>query len=338
MGKHLTLAEQEYVSSLIKRDRKPPMEAFKALVKQREDHGESAPNKSTFYRYLNGQTHAPLKQETRGRHKLLRKADVRKLQQSRRRLAKAADSEKRITYEDILEEAGLDSDPSLKTAANAMREQGIKFRPPRRKIALTKKDANKRKRVALDWKKKRKSFWSTKVHGYRDEKAFAMPLALEQRKRYKQQRCTGHLRLASEGAEQGFTKPRDKHSFLGFPSVVISAAVAADSVILWHENKKWNGDAAAALYKGPLKTALKRKWGERARYTIIEDGDRKGNQSTKGLAAKVEVGIDAMVLPPRTSAFPYCLFESCLIITAATVMLHFMRIFKHVFKHFSNHP
>ena len=338
MGKHLTLAEQEYVSSLIKRDRKPPMEAFKALVKQREDHGESAPNKSTFYRYLNGQTHAPLKQETRGRHKLLRKADVRKLQQSRRRLAKAADSEKRITYEDILEEAGLDSDPSLKTAANAMREQGIKFRPPRRKIALTKKDANKRKRVALDWKKKRKSFWSTKVHGYRDEKAFAMPLTPEQRKRYKQQRCTGHLRLASEGAEQGFTKPRDKHSFLGFPSVVISAAVAADSVILWHENKKWNGDAAAALYKGPLKTALKRKWGERARYTIIEDGDRKGNQSTKGLAAKVEVGIDAMVLPPRTSAFPYCLFETCLIITAATVMLYFMRIFKHVFKHFSNHP
>ena len=35
-------------------------------------------------------------------------------------------------------------------------------------------------------------------------------------------------------------------------------------------------------------------------YTIVEDGDRKGNQSKKGIDAKKQAGIKAMTLPPRT--------------------------------------
>ena len=35
-------------------------------------------------------------------------------------------------------------------------------------------------------------------------------------------------------------------------------------------------------------------------FTIVEDGDRKGNQSKKGIDAKRQAGIKALTLPPRT--------------------------------------
>lgn len=40
--------------------------------------------------------------------------------------------------------------------------------------------------------------------------------------------------------------------------------------------------------------------GELPRYTVVEDGDRKGNQSGKGIAAKKNAKIFSMLLPPRT--------------------------------------
>ena len=54
---------------------------------------------------------------------------------------------------------------------------------------------------------------------------------------------------------------------------------------------------------GPLATALKKTWGKKRQYTIVEDGDRKGNQSGKGVAAKERAKIRAMTLPPRTPAW-----------------------------------
>ena len=103
---------------------------------------------------------------------------------------------------------------------------------------------------------------------------------------------------------RGCTKPRDKHSFVGFPSVTVSAAVAKDKVVMWSiVQKSWNGKTAADMYKGPLTKALRKTWGKRKHYVIVEDGDRKGNQSGKGNAAKREVKIRAMTLPPRTPSW-----------------------------------
>ena len=86
--------------------------------------------------------------------------------------------------------------------------------------------------------------------------------------------------------------------------MTISAAVAQDRVIMWDVVKKsWNGAAAAAMYAGPLASALKKMWGNKRQYTIVEDGDRKGNQSGKGVAAKDRAKIRAMTLPPRTPSW-----------------------------------
>ena len=75
---------------------------------------------------------------------------------------------------------------------------------------------------------------------------------------------------------RGFTKPRDKHSFVGSPSVTVSAAVNKNRVIMWHVLKKtWNGASAAQMYKGPLLSAMRRTYGKSPTYTIVEDGDRK---------------------------------------------------------------
>ena len=83
-----------------------------------------------------------------------------------------------------------------------------------------------------------------------DNKAFPYPLTPAQRKRFRQTMISGHLRKPSEGLDRGFTKPREKHSFIGIPSVTISAAVAKDKVIMWHVvDSSWNGAAAATMYK-----------------------------------------------------------------------------------------
>lgn len=129
-------------------------------------------------------------------------------------------------------------------------------------------------------------------------------LSAKQRSQYKKTKVTYHLRKPSEGTERGFTKPRTKHSFLGIPSVTISAAVAKDRVIMWHAHTKtWNGQTAAETYEGPLARALRRTWGSKRQYTLVEDGDRKGNQSGKGIKAKERAHIKSMTLPPRTPSW-----------------------------------
>jgi len=144
----------------------------------------------------------------------------------------------------------LEDSACQRICADALRSEGVTFKPPRHKIYLTEKDAELRYDKACVWVKRRKMFWSKKVHGYVDNKAFVTPTTPKQRKRLRQTMITGHLRKASEGVSRGFTKPREKHSFLGIPSVTITAAVAKDRVILWHVVPgPWNGAAAATMYE-----------------------------------------------------------------------------------------
>ena len=130
-------------------------------------------------------------------------------------------------------------------------------------------------------------YWVKDIKAYIDNKNFPTPRTPAQRKRFKQTLVTGHLRKKSEGLDRGFTKPREKHSFTGIPSVQISAAVTSDKITMWHVvSVSWNGKNAAIMYKGHLRPALQRKYGEVPYYKIIEDGNRKDNTSNKGIAAR----------------------------------------------------
>ena len=281
------------------------MDALKVVNRAREKKGVDKLNKSTIYRFMKGGTHKRGKKETRGgSNKALTKKDVDHLDKVRKRLLKSVDSTRRVTYQDIHEAAGLEDTCCPRVAQDALRARGVRFRAPRRKVCLTDEDAKARLKVAKEWVKRPKSFWEESVHAYVDNKAWPLPLTKQQKERYQKTRVTGHLRKAGEGVARGCTKPREKHSFLGIPSVTVSAAVAKGKVIMWHVvDKSWNGTAAAEMYSGPLAKALERNWGKKKRYTIVEDGDRKGNQSGLGLRAKESVKIRAMTLPPRTPSW-----------------------------------
>ena len=303
-GKQLSTAEQTMIDKEVRIEKGTPMDALRKVNASRHVRGEAPVHKSNIYRYLNSTSHRRGAKETRGRPKTIKKGHVTKLQQARRRLIKDADSERPVTYEHVLKEAGLQKVMCLRSAADALRGSGIRFRRPREKVYLSKEDAKIRLNTAREWIRRPRSYWSQGVHAYVDNKAFPIPLTPKQRSMYHQTRVTGHLRTAKEGLERGFTKSKTKHTFLGVPSVTISAAVAKDKVIMWHAlDKPWNGATAAAMYTGPLLKALRRTWGHRRQYTIVEDGDRKGNQSGKGLAAKEAVHIKAKTLPPRSPSW-----------------------------------
>jgi hypothetical protein len=297
----LTFAERLSIDKMIRMRKAAPTDALHKVNEKRRKQGIRPVGPDAVHRFAKGVTHKGKTEETRGRKRVLTRNHIRSLDAARKRLIKKSDNDYRVTYKDIVEEAGLEDVVCQRVCENALRKLGVSYKAPRRKIYITHTDAKAR----LDFAKKKyklpASHWSDQVHAYVDNKAFPIPLSPKQRKRFRQTQITGHLRKPSEGLDQGFTKPRDQHSFLGIPSVNITAAVAKDKIILWHVNvKSWGGNTAAVMYKDHLKPALVRKYGALARFKIVEDGDRKGNYSNKGIAAKKEVKIHPVKLPPRT--------------------------------------
>ena len=295
----LTIEEQRFINTEVRVKKRSGMDVTITLNELRARRGEACVDKSTVYRFMRGETHDIGRVEARGRKPALSPADITHLDHTRRRLIKQVAGNYTVTYGMIFRAAGM-TKCSARVAQDAMRALNVRFRPPRAKVQISAVDAKKRLDVANTWAKIPPRFWRTKV-AYVDNKAFPMPLTPSQRERYRQTLVTGHLRTPDEGVEQGFTKPRQKHSWIGLPSVTITGAVAKDRIILWHVlGGNWNGQTAADMYTGPLRRSLVRAFGNKRKYIIVEDGDRKGNQSNKGIAAKSRVGIEAMTLPPRT--------------------------------------
>ena len=80
----------------------------------------------------------------------------------------------------------------------------------------------------------------------------------------------------------------------------ITAAVAQDRIIFWHENRgRWNGAAAAAMYE-KLGETLRDRYGDLPFFRVVEDGDPKGFQSGKGIRAKQTEKIRSWTLPPHS--------------------------------------
>lgn len=298
MPSQLTENEQAYIDDLFRARRSAtPMEALLSINKKRARACIEETTKATLYRYINGETHRRGRREARGRKPLCSKADARKLDTARKALIKKRKG--RVTHDAVQAAAGLGKKFCKRVAQNALRQIGVRYRRPREKIYLSEDDAKNRLATCKPWTKRPASYWTSKA--YFDCKQWPLPLTKKQRTHFQQTTVSGHLRKASEGVSKGFTKPRQKHAWIGMPSVGIAALVNKNRIIMWHVLKtRWNGATAAKLYKGPLLGALKRAYGKKQSYTIIEDGDRKGNQSRAGIAAKREAKIRAITLPPRT--------------------------------------
>ena len=250
----LVQRERNLIDKMVRRDGQKPSQAWKALKKARMARATKlgkrlkkpcGPSKKAVYNYVSGKTHRHYAKETRGRPEILTKGDVTKLIQVRRRLIVKAAGQKRVRYCDVVKVAKLGKRVSEKTVADKMRARGVKYRPARKKLYLTDKDAKVRVRVLKQWIKKPKRFWSDKVHGWMDNKKWVRKLTPKDRAKYNATKVTGHLRLPSEGQDRGFTRPRVDHTFLGLPAINICAMVAKGRIILWHDcGSKWNGEVA----------------------------------------------------------------------------------------------
>ena len=151
MAKRLTVGEQTLVDDIMKRQRLRPADALAAVKAKREREGATGPSKHTIYRYLNGDTHLRGRKEKRGRSRSVSRADLRTLMQTRRRLIKAAGNEYRVTYAGITDAASLEKEPCVRTVADALRNEGVRFKTPRRKVQLSKLDAKARLKQAKKW-------------------------------------------------------------------------------------------------------------------------------------------------------------------------------------------
>ena len=157
-----------------------------------------------------------------------------------------------------------------------------------------------RYKQALEWSSYSQDFWTGSVHAYIDNKKFVVPRTALEKKLVRSQKVHQHLRTPAEGSSPGFVLPKRNKVLLGVPSIEITAAVGQHGVIMWHETPgTWNGRAAATMY-AELGKALRKTYGQRRKFIVVEDGDTKGFQSNAGKAAKRRERITSMMLPPRS--------------------------------------
>ena len=131
-----------------------------------------------------------------------------------------------------------------------------------------------------------------------DNERVDVPTTPEARLYQAKQKVVAQLRTRDEGLTDGFTKPGNKrHRKNMGASVDVCAGISNCRVVLWGYLPKWNGEAAAELYKGPIMKALVKRRGVKPTYLICEDNDPTGYKSGKGKTQKRLLGIETVRWP-----------------------------------------
>ena len=183
------------------------------------------------------------------------------------------------------------------TAARSFSREKVnaKFRRSREKPQRTSEHEQDRSRICTRLRK-----WPVdKFHELdliMDNKKWAAATTALARALLQKQKIKGQIRTPSEGLRKHMTKPSiKKHRTNPGGIVHVCAGIVKGRIRLWdYVEGKWNGQKAADLYRGPIKTLLKRVHGDKKKYTIAEDNDPTGYKSNKAIEAKKEVGIRAI--------------------------------------------
>ena len=306
MGKHLSESEVALVETMARAKKKPA--AIVAKLSSVRAKARLPPvSQTAVYRVLGGAAYQRGRKERRGRARVLKQKDKRRLEAARKKLLKRANSETRVTYEAVM--AAAKTKVSQKTVETFFRQDGVKWRPARTKPERTKDEQDRRLAQAETWARYPEEYWTEGVQGYLDNKSFAVPTTPAKAALLRKQNVAGHLRKASEGRNVECVKPKDKRMYIGVPSIEVAALVSPSTgTILMFEwikkdipgKKNWCGAYAKRMYEGPLKKALEEAYPELPYYVVIEDGDPNGYQTELGKAGKRKAKIRAKKLPPRT--------------------------------------
>ena len=192
-----------------------------------------------------------------------------------------------------------------KSISKAFWSHGVYFRPQYEKPDLSDQDRRERKAWGSANKHRSAAQWNKYVHAIIDNKVFQVYTSGKFRDVAARRGVRGVYRRRRRVFTVGHVKPPDMKALkqnTGARSVMITCAIGAGKVLMWHEVKgRWNGAAAETMYKGPLRCALEKAYPSvRGRWRVLEDNDPTGYKSGRGKAAKAGVGIQAFDLPKRS--------------------------------------
>ena len=299
MAPHLT--EEELDELLSKREEGWTIQELHTwLTKARDKRGLETPRLKRFRNAIRGTTYKRARVETRGRPCTCTPEAVRKMNRVRKNLLKAAKGEKEVRWRDI-RSASRTKKAADKTIREAFKREGILVaaRRPREKPDRTPEQANARVKYCKVWHRKPPSFWLKKVDLMIDNKRFEIPTTEWARRHFKKQRVRFHLRTPGEGSLPHMTKPGRKKNKMNTRALAhVCAGIRGNRIVLWeYLPKLWCGEEAAKLYRSAISKTLAKCAGQKRKYLVFEDNDPVGYKSGKGIAAKADVGIDAVPMP-----------------------------------------
>ena len=282
-------------------ERKTPIQIHKWLVRTRKQKGIRAQDLTNVRKVLKGNTYKRGAVETRGPKRVLSKKQILKLNSVRKKLLKKADSEKRVTWQEVLRVGRLARKVEPETLARNFQQEGldVKWRPARDGQDLTKPEMKERRTMCGRWRFLPHDYFTSSVDAIMDNKKFHVPTHHRALRYVRRSRCRGHLRTRQEGKAGYCRKPNVRKNKVNPGGCVnVAAAIINGKLQFWHDfGKKWNGSVAASLYRRPLLKALQKHRGFKRKYLLLEDNDPTGYKSKKALLAKREVGIKAMPWP-----------------------------------------
>ena len=222
------------------------------------------------------------------------------MNRTRKDLVKKARSQYEVRWKDVLRKARVPK-AHRTTAKRSFDRLGLKvaWRPCREKPQRTKEQKAERVALCAKWSKLPKAYFADKVDLVIDNKTFAVPTTPKARAYLKQRNVRGHLRTPSEGLREGCAKPGLKRNRMNTGgSVSVCAGIANSRIVTWqYLPKNWSGEAAKKFYTGPIMKALRQHRATKRSYKLLEDNDPTGYKSSKGKAAKRQLGLKPMEFP-----------------------------------------
>ena len=118
---------------------------------------------------------------------------INKYETTLAKLRRKAKSQYRVTNDMIMNAAKLKGKMTVRCVTDKVKaEKGTRFYPARKKLDRTVEEEAKRSAQAETWGRRPASFWTEEIHGYIDNKCFAVPVTPEKKAILQKQKVHGH--------------------------------------------------------------------------------------------------------------------------------------------------
>ena len=299
VAKHLSQAELSQLRQRPGDVSVTPMQLWKKHKQARRQARQKPLCLTAFRNALQGRTYNQVR-ECRGRKCSLGTRAVKALDKKRRELVEKDDGEFEVSWADCVKKSRIKKVHAT-PAKKALLRAGILVaaRAPREKPERDPEHDAERHETCGRWRFLPTDYFLDKIDITIDNKHWDVPTTRRARKFKNKMKVRFQNRTRAEGILPQYTKPNCKRNRKNLGgSLLVCAGIRKDKVVLWkYLDKKWNGAAAASLYRKDIATVLRRHAPANARPLILEDNDPTGYKSGKALAAKKEMGFKTLNLP-----------------------------------------